>query len=119
MRTKDKLSRFIHSIRPHQAVFLLLLLTGSYQVAAQAPRSRVDQLSDEDVENFYRRAQASGLSEAQIEQAAMSQGYTLDDIAKMRKRIANIRSQTARPLTQTTTETTKGRTLPSDLSRRD
>ena len=118
MRTKDKLSRFIRSIRPHQAILLLLLLTGSYQVAAQAPRSRVDQLSDEDVENFYKRAQASGLSEVQIEQAAMSQGYTLDDIGKMRKRIANIRSQTARPLSQTITETTKGRTLPSDLSRR-
>lgn len=118
MRTKDKLSHFIRRIRPYQAIFLIFFLTGSYQVLAQAPRSRVDQLSDEDVENFYKRAQASGLSEIQIEQAAMSQGYTLDDIAKMRKRINDIRSKTARPLSQVEVDNTKTRSLPSDLSRR-
>ncbi|GAB4007689.1 SLBB domain-containing protein [Spirosoma migulaei] len=119
MRTKDKLSHFIHRIRSYQAVFLLLLLTGSYQASAQTtPRSRVDQLSDEDVQNFYQRAQASGLSEAQIEQAAMSQGYTLDDIAKMRKRITALRSQASRPSSQTAIDKQTGRTLPSDLSRR-
>jgi polysaccharide biosynthesis/export protein len=59
-------------------------------------QSRVDQLSDEQVQEFYRRAQASGLSELQIEQAAMSQGYTLDDIAKMRRRIAQIRGRVPR-----------------------
>ncbi|QDK83099.1 sugar transporter [Spirosoma sp. KCTC 42546] len=119
MRTKDKLSHFIPRIRSYQAVFLLLLLTGSYQASAQTtPRSRVDQLSDEDVQNFYQRAQASGLSEAQIEQAAMSQGYTLDDIAKMRKRITALRSQASRPSSQTSIDKQTGRTLPSDLSRR-
>ena len=101
MCIKDKLSRSIRSFRSYQVVLLLLILTGSYQVSAQAPRSRVDQLSDEDVENFYRRAEASGLNEMQIEQAAMSQGYTLDDIAKMRKRITNIRTKTSRPSSQT------------------
>ncbi|MVM29572.1 sugar transporter [Spirosoma sp. HMF4905] len=118
MRTKDKLSHFIHRIRSYQAIFLLIILTGSYQASAQATRSRVDQLSDEEVQNFYQRAQASGLSEAQIEQAAMSQGYTLDDIAKMRKRIATIRSQITRPSSQTSTDKQTGRTLPYDLSRR-
>ncbi|GAB3944195.1 SLBB domain-containing protein [Spirosoma harenae] len=117
MRTKDKLSRFISYTGLYQVIFLLFLLTTSYQAFSQPTRSRVDQLSDEDVENFYRRAQASGLSEAQIEQAAMSQGYTLDDIAKMRKRIDAIRSQTSRPSSSTAPQTT-GRTLPTDLSRR-
>ncbi|WP_332368761.1 SLBB domain-containing protein [Spirosoma telluris] len=119
MRTKDKLSHLLHRIRFYQAIFLLIVLTGSYQQAsAQATRSRVDQLSDEDVQNFYKRAQASGLSEAQIEQAAMSQGYTLDDIAKMRKRIAAIRLQTSRPSSQTSLDKQTGRTLPTDLSQR-
>ncbi|WP_026308454.1 SLBB domain-containing protein [Spirosoma spitsbergense] len=118
MCIKDKLSRFIRSFRSYPVVLLLLILTGSYQASAQAPRSRVDQLSDEDVQNFYRRAEASGLNEMQIEQAAMSQGYTLDDIAKMRKRIATIRTKTTRPSGQTATDNTTGRTLPSDLSRR-
>lgn len=118
MCIKDKLSRFIRSFRSYPVVLLLLLLTGSYQASAQAPRSRVDQLSDDDVESFYRRAEASGLNEMQIEQAAMSQGYTLDDIAKMRKRIANIRTKATRPSSQTSTDNTTGRTLPPDLSRR-
>ncbi|GAB2597670.1 SLBB domain-containing protein [Spirosoma areae] len=118
MRTKDKLSHFIHRIRPYQAVLLLLLLTGVYEAVAQRPRSRVDQLSDEDVQNFYRKAQASGLSEEQIEQAAMSQGYTLDDIAKMRKRMAQIRTLTSLPQNRTLSDDTKGRTLPNDLSQR-
>ena len=118
MFIKDKLSQFIHRNRLYQAVFLLFLLTGSYQAIAQRPRSRVDQLSDEDVQNFYRKAQASGLSEAQIEQAAMSQGYTLDDIAKMRKRMAQIRTLTSLPQNQLPPESFKGRVLPSDLTRR-
>ncbi|GAB3897290.1 SLBB domain-containing protein [Spirosoma agri] len=93
------------------------MLSGTYLVTAQAPRSRVDQLSDEDVQNFYKRAQASGLSEVQIEQAAMSQGYTLDDIAKMRRRINDIRaSSSSSPKSQTITTT--GRSFPTDLSRR-
>lgn len=119
MRTTDKLSQYPLFSRPVCIVFVLLLLTGiNHQVKAQQPRSRVDQLSDEEVQNFYRRAQASGLSEAQIEQAAMSQGYTLDDIAKMRKRIAGIRSMTSLPQNQTLTGNFTGRTLPADLSRR-
>nr|WP_240163703.1 SLBB domain-containing protein [Spirosoma taeanense] len=111
------------------------------QALAQQPaQSRVDQLTDAQVEEFYRRAQASGLNEMQIETYAMSQGYTLDDIAKMRKRIANIRSQTSRPGSQTgirgnnrlnnrgNTGTRgnvnepsmeSGRMLPDDLSQRD
>ncbi|GAB3708042.1 SLBB domain-containing protein [Spirosoma flavus] len=120
MHTKDKLSRFLHHISHYQAVFLLfVLLLGSYQVSAQVPRSRVDQLSDEEVENFYKRAQASGLSEAQIEQAAMSQGYTLDDIAKMRRRIRDLRTKSSRPQNLTSVDPkTTGRTLPDDLSSR-
>ncbi|MBD2699629.1 SLBB domain-containing protein [Spirosoma sp. BT702] len=120
MRTKDKLSRFFHHISHYQAVFLLfVMLLGSYQVSAQVPRSRVDQLSDEEVENFYKRAQSSGLSEAQIEQAAMSQGYTLDDIAKMRRRIRDLRTKSSRPQNLTSVDPkTTGRTLPDDLSSR-
>ena len=116
MFIKDKLSRFTHRIRSYQAVALLFLLTGSYQAVAQQPRSRVDQLSDEDVQNFYKKAQASGLSEVQIEQAAMSQGYTLDDIAKMRKRMSQIRTLTSLPQNNLPPESFKGRTLPSDLT---
>ncbi|SOD95122.1 SLBB domain-containing protein [Spirosoma fluviale] len=119
MFIKDKLSHFLHHSRSLHALLLVFLLAGSFHAVAQRPRSRVDQLSDEDVQNFYRKAQASGLSEVQIEQAAMSQGYTLDDIAKMRKRMAQIRTLTSLPQNQLPKESFKGsRGLPSDLSMR-
>ncbi|MBC8155213.1 MAG: sugar transporter, partial [Bacteroidetes bacterium] len=85
------------------ALLLFLLLHAG--TSAQKPNSRVDQLSDEQVQAFYSRAQASGLNEIQIEQAAMSQGYTLDDIAKMRRRIAQIRSQSSRASGQAIVDT--------------
>lgn len=118
MRTTDKLSYFIRCIRSLHFVISAFLLLGTLQATAQQTGSRVDQLSDEQVEQFYNRAQASGLSEAQIEQAAMSQGYTLTDIAKMRRRIAEIRSQTSRSSGRSFADTSSGRTLPNGLSRR-
>ncbi|WP_266362901.1 SLBB domain-containing protein [Tellurirhabdus rosea] len=77
------------------AAFLLILWIAAPPALAQQPSrgSRVDQLTDEQVLEFYRRAQSSGLNEMQIEQAALSQGFTLSDIAKMRQRIAKLRLQ--------------------------
>lgn len=88
---------------------------GLTQAIAQ---SRVDQLSDDQVVEFYRRAQASGLNEAQIENAAMSQGYTLDDITKMRRRITQIRGQGGRSQKNGSADTSVVRTSPAGLSRR-
>ena len=118
MRTTDKLSLYIHRICPLYLVISTFLLLGTPFAIAQQAGSRVDQLNDEQVEQFYSRAQASGLSEAQIEQAAMSQGYTLTDIAKMRRRIADIRSQSSRSSGRAFADTSRGRTLPSGMSRR-
>jgi protein involved in polysaccharide export with SLBB domain len=122
MRTKDKLSHYHCRLYSFCFIFILIL-TGTYQVIAQQTPSRVDQLSDEQVTEFYRQAQSRGLSEAQIEQLAMSQGYTVTDIGKMRKRIADLRLQTNRTRTrgQALSDTSidrTGRRLPSDLSRR-
>lgn len=74
-------------------IFLLLLVAGSFlQIQAQKPSS-VEQLSDTEVQDFYERAKASGLSEMQIEQAALAQGFTLSDISLMRKRIADVQNK--------------------------
>ena len=118
MRTNDKLSQYNHRLYSFYLICLVLLLTGMYPVVAQQAGSRVDQLTDEQVEEFYRKAQASGLNESQIEQAAMSQGYTLTDIGKLRRRIISIRAQSSRSRGQTASDTSNGRTLPNDLSRR-
>ncbi|RIV22373.1 sugar transporter [Fibrisoma montanum] len=118
MRTKDKLSHYHSVIRHLCFVLVVLLLAGVKETMAQRPATRVDQLSDEQVVEFYRRAQASGLSEEQIEQAAMSQGYTLDDITRMRRRITEIRSQANRGGGRAVVDTSIGRSLPGNLSRR-
>ncbi len=117
MSASDKLSvsnRFLK-----QSTYLLLVLcflVSSAAIAQQTP-SRVDQLSDEQVAEFYRKAQASGLTEIQIEQAAMSQGYTLDDVAKMRRRLAQMRTQGSRTTGQTIADSGIVRSLPGNLSR--
>jgi polysaccharide biosynthesis/export protein len=93
-----------------------LLLLAALVASAQ---SRVDQLTDEQVQEFYRRAQASGLTEVQIEQAAMSQGYTLDDISKMRRRIAQIRGRAPRSYgSGNQADTSIVRAMPGGLSQR-
>lgn len=119
MLLNDKLSYFIRRNYQFAFIFLLVTLTGSIVATAQQPGSRANQLSDEQIIDFYRQAQSRGLSEAQIEQAAMSQGYTLTDITTMRRRIAEIRSQgTAQAKDKVTTSSSNARTLPSDVSTR-
>lgn len=121
MTTHDKLSVYTHYIRLYSqklALVTWMMLAGAAVLAQQKAVSRVDQLSDDQVLEFYRRAQASGLTEMQIEQAAMSQGYTLDDITKMRRRMTQLRTQTNRSTGQSVTDTGIVRTLPDGLSRR-
>lgn len=118
MSASDKLSVPIRLLK--QSTYLLLVLSvlvSSAAIAQQTP-SRVDQLSDEQVAEFYRKAQASGLTEIQIEQAAMSQGYTLDDVAKMRRRLAQMRTQSSRTTGQTIADSGIVRSLPGNLSQR-
>ena len=55
-----------------------------------AAQSKVDQLTDQQIQEFLQKAQASGLTESQIEQAAISQGFTAADIGRMRERIAGV-----------------------------
>lgn len=61
-------------------------------IKAQTP-SKVEQLSDSQVKAFYEKAKASGMSEMQIEQAALAQGFTLSDISLMRKRLAEVQDK--------------------------
>jgi len=119
MSASDKLSVYIRLLKQSTGLLLVfgyLVLVSSVAVAQQTP-SRVDQLSDEQVAEFYRKAQASGLTEVQIEQAAMNQGYTLDDVAKMRRRLAQMRTQNSRSTGQTIADSGIVRSMPGNLSR--
>jgi protein involved in polysaccharide export with SLBB domain len=76
-------------------VFLLLLVLGMFQEAAAqiGKKKSVDDLTE--VAAFYQKAQASGMSEVQIEKAAKAQGYLPADIQKMRERISRINAETS------------------------
>ena len=49
-----------------------------------------DNLDDSQVRQFIEKARASGMTESQIETAALKQGYTQSDIAKMREKISKV-----------------------------
>ncbi len=68
----------------------ILLLFSSFAYFSGVAQSKVESLSPSQVLSFYKQAQASGMSEMQIEQAALTQGFTLTDIAKMRQRISQV-----------------------------
>ena len=72
-------------------LFLLLFLASLQAVFAQgAAKKSVENLSEEEISAFLEKAQSSGMSEAQIEKAAMAQGYSASDIAKMRERVSAV-----------------------------
>lgn len=48
---------------------------------------QVEHLTDEQISQFVQQVQASGISEAQLEQMALGRGYTRADIMKVRQRI--------------------------------
>lgn len=76
-------------------IALFTFLFAFLQLFSSVAQSKVEQLSDSQVKAFYERAQASGMSEMQIEQAALAQGFTLSDISLMRKRITKVATQDA------------------------
>jgi polysaccharide biosynthesis/export protein len=119
MSTSDKLSVHTRFLRQSTRLMLVFvcMVWGFSAASAQQTTSRVDQLSDEQVAEFYRKAQASGMTELQIEQAAMSQGYTLDDVTKMRRRITQMRTQSSRSTGQSIADSGLVRSIPGNLSR--
>ncbi|MEI7581031.1 SLBB domain-containing protein [Runella sp.] len=104
----------------------ILLVIGLY-AQAQSQKSTpnsVNQLSDEQVMDFFKRAQASGMSEMQIEQAALARGYTLSDIARMRQRISEVQNKknsnsTDKNNQSDTLSTPNGRKQIGELSNRE
>jgi protein involved in polysaccharide export with SLBB domain len=96
-------------------VFSLICLLAVQVATAQQvtqPKRNVDDLSDEEIAMFMERAQASGMSELQIEQMAKSQGYSASDISKMRERIANVESSSPTQTSKSTSIDQSGSLMP-------
>ena len=70
-------------------VFVLLLLS---QANVMAQKIDPNSVSNEQAVDFYKKAKASGMSDMDIEQAALQRGYTLDQITAMRKRLQEAQS---------------------------
>lgn len=90
------------------------LLLPAGQVLAQGSPAKVEQLTDEQIEVFLKKALDSGLSESQIEQLALRQGYTQSDIARMRERISTLDKAPAETPTQRSSRVQSGRRTISD-----
>lgn len=82
---------------PYKIIFLLIF--GFFEIAySQTPTTSptsVENLTDKQIEAFLKQAESRGLTEAQIEAAALANGYTPIDIAKIRERINRIKTGTA------------------------
>lgn len=102
--------------------FLFFIGLNLLAQSQKSTSTSVNQLSDDQVLEFYRRAQASGLSEMQIEQAALERGYTLSDIARMRQRISEAQTKKTTADKKDLSDTTSklnGRKQLGDLSKRE
>ncbi|WP_373331136.1 polysaccharide biosynthesis/export family protein [Salmonirosea aquatica] len=73
------------------AIFLTLALAGT---SAQAQVPNPSQMSNAQLLRYYQQAKASGMTDMEIEQAAMARGFTVDDIAKLRQRLEGAQTQT-------------------------
>lgn len=82
--------------------FLGILLFLSMVFRTECIGQKIDPatISNEQVVEFYKKAKASGLSDMEIEQAALQKGYTLDQISAMRKRLQDAQ-MTVTPATTT------------------
>lgn len=77
---------------------MLMLSQSSFaQFSVGVPKRSVDDLTDAEVTLFMEKAQASGMSESDIEKAAMTQGYTSADVSKMRERMNSIQAVPSDP----------------------
>ncbi|WP_081681358.1 SLBB domain-containing protein [Flectobacillus major] len=84
---------------PSQVLFFVLFsLLISWSSFGQ--KQKVEDLTDEQVKAFIQKAQSSGMSESQIEKAAILQGFTPADVAKMRERIEKIKQEEGKKTNQ-------------------
>ena len=74
---------------------IFVLILGTFQVSfAQIPKN-VDNITDNQLEQFLKQAESKGMSEAQIEAAALANGYSAQDIATIRERINRLKTGTS------------------------
>ena len=74
----------------------LLVFLSLVSLSTFAQKPKIDDLTDDQIKEFLQKAQSSGMNEAQIEKAALMQGYSPADVAKMRDRLNKITNNNAK-----------------------
>lgn len=70
------------------SIFIFISLLGFSSVFAQ----NVDELSDDQIQQFMKQAQESGMTEEQLMAAAAAKGFGLADITKFKERMTKLQS---------------------------
>jgi polysaccharide export outer membrane protein len=71
-------------------MLVLLLIFDLLCLGIPGYSQKVSDLTDDQVRQFVQQAKTSGMSETQIEQLAISRGFTSADVKKMRERITDL-----------------------------
>jgi hypothetical protein len=74
----------------------LLIILSFISLSIYAQKPKIDDLTDDQIKEFLQKAQASGMNESQIEKAALLQGYSPADVAKMRDRLNKLTNDNAK-----------------------
>ena len=74
----------------------LLIFLSLISLSTFAQKPKIDDLTDDQIKEFLQKAQASGMNESQIEKAALMQGYSPADVAKMRDRLSKLTNDNAK-----------------------
>lgn len=86
-------------------ILLFLVLLGAFSYAQQM--QPIDKVSDKQIEAFIKEAESRGLTEMQVEALARANGYTDEDIIKMRERINRLKTGTENTKTGTENKTVR------------
>ncbi|MDE3236489.1 MAG: SLBB domain-containing protein [Bacteroidota bacterium] len=71
-------------------IFLVILVFLAGTVVSQAQSVNIDQLSDQQLQQYMSQAQLSGLSDAELEAKARQRGLSDDQIAKLKQRMQGL-----------------------------
>ncbi|MBK6979252.1 MAG: hypothetical protein IPH28_20935 [Cytophagaceae bacterium] len=71
---------------------LIFILFSTYTYSQKLPD--VNSMSDAQIESFIKEAESKGLSELQVEALAKANGYTNEDIIKIRERVNRLKAGT-------------------------
>ncbi len=81
-------------------IFLIILINTFFLSAQDLRNINVDNLTDDQVKKLIARAQSSGLTQQQLEAAALARGLSPTELEKLRKRIEKINSGVSTDKTQ-------------------